>query len=93
MYNPFLNSKKTPLLLQIINMKSISMLRNITTLALIVVLTIPMQAESATIDFLRSTGKIYSVVAGIVAIFIGLAFYLWRIDRKLTKLENHIKDE
>ena len=52
-----------------------------------------LRAESVAIDFLRSTGKIYSVVAVIVIIFIGLAIYLWRIDRKLTKLENQIKDE
>ncbi len=50
-------------------------------------------AQGSGPDFLRSTGKIYSVVAVIAVIFIGLAIYLWRIDRKLTKLENHIKDE
>jgi len=44
-------------------------------------------------DFLRSTGKIYSVVAVISIIFIGLAIYLYRLDRKLTKLENHINNE
>jgi len=50
-------------------------------------------ADSTAVDFLRSIGKIYSVVAVIVAIFLGIAFYLYRIDRKLTKLENHINDE
>jgi CcmD family protein len=44
-------------------------------------------------DFLRSTGKIYSVVAVIAVIFIGIAFFLYRLDSKLTKLENQIKNE
>ncbi len=44
-------------------------------------------------DFLRSTGKIYSVVLAVVIIFLAIAVYLWRIDNKLTKLENNIKDE
>jgi CcmD family protein len=44
-------------------------------------------------DFLRSTGKIYSVVAVIAIVFIGIAFFLYRLDYKLTKLENQIKNE
>ncbi|MBK9688682.1 MAG: CcmD family protein [Saprospiraceae bacterium] len=44
-------------------------------------------------DFLRSTGKIYSVIAGVVVIFIGISIYLWKIDNKLTNLEKHINDE
>jgi len=42
---------------------------------------------------LRSTGKIYTVVAVIVIIFIGIVMYLYRIDNKLTKLENQFKNE
>ena len=69
------------------------MLKNILTLSFIFVMTQTSFAESQAVDFLRSTGKIYSVVGVIAIIFLGLAIYLWRIDRKLTKLENHIKDE
>ena len=36
---------------------------------------------------LRSSGKIYVVVAVLVAIFIGLAFYLFSIDNRLKKIE------
>ena len=43
-------------------------------------------------DFLRSIGKIYVVVAVIVVVFLGLAFYLWRLDRRLTEIENQIDD-
>ena len=41
---------------------------------------------------MRSTGKIYVVVAVILAIFAGLVLFLIYLDRKLTKLENQIKD-
>ncbi|MGB3800554.1 MAG: CcmD family protein [Lewinella sp.] len=43
-------------------------------------------------DFLRSIGKMYVVVAVIVVVFLGLAFYLWRLDRRLTDIENQIED-
>ena len=52
-----------------------------------------LHAESFAIDFLRSTGKIYSVIAVIVVILIGIAFFLYRMDNKLTKLENKINNE
>lgn len=38
-------------------------------------------------DVLRSSGKIYVVVATIVIVFIGLAIYLFSIDRRLKKIE------
>lgn len=50
-------------------------------------------AESSSLDYLRSTGKIYTVIAVIVILFIGIVIYLYRIDNKLTKLENQIKNE
>ncbi len=36
---------------------------------------------------LRSSGKIYVVVLIVSIIFIGLAFYLFSIDRRLKKIE------
>jgi len=38
-------------------------------------------------DVLRSSGKIYVVVTVIVIVFVGLAIYLFSIDRRLKKLE------
>jgi CcmD family protein len=38
-------------------------------------------------DIFRSSGKIYVVVATIVIIFVGLAIYLFSIDRRLKKIE------
>jgi len=52
-----------------------------------------LHAESPAIDFLRSTGKIYSVIAVIVVILLGIGFFLYRMDNKLTKLENQINNE
>ena len=38
-------------------------------------------------DLMRSSGKIYIVVAVIAIIFIGLMAYLYRIDQRVKKLE------
>jgi CcmD family protein len=38
-------------------------------------------------DLMRSSGKIYVVVAVLLIIFIGLAIYLINIDRKVSRLE------
>jgi CcmD family protein len=39
-------------------------------------------------DTLRSSGKIYVVVATLAIIFVGLAIYLFSIDKRLKKVEN-----
>lgn len=44
-------------------------------------------------DFMRSTGKIYVVVAVIVAVFLGIVVFLIYLDRRLTKLEDQIQDQ
>ena len=41
-------------------------------------------------DTMRDNGKIYVVVAVILAIFIGIIIYLIRLDRKMTRLEKDI---
>jgi CcmD family protein len=38
-------------------------------------------------DGMRSSGKIYVVIATISIIFVGLAIYLFSIDRRLKKIE------
>ena len=64
-----------------------------TILSLLLLSSNVLHAEPAAIDFLRSTGKIYSVIAVIVVIILGIGFFLYRIDNKLTKLENQINNE
>ena len=58
--------------------------------------TVPATAETATSDVemastLRRDGKIYVVVAVILTILGGLLFYLIRLDRKVSKLEQQLK--
>ncbi|HEY0245762.1 MAG TPA: CcmD family protein [Mucilaginibacter sp.] len=38
-------------------------------------------------DVMRSSGKIYVVIATIAIVFIGLAIFLFSIDRRLKKIE------
>jgi hypothetical protein len=57
-----------------------------TLLTLPVVAQAENQVEMA--DAMRSNGKIYVVIAVILTILAGLIFYVWRLDRKITKLEN-----
>jgi CcmD family protein len=42
-------------------------------------------------DTLRANGKIYNVVAVLGIVFIGIAFYLFYIDRKVKKIEDKLK--
>lgn len=51
------------------------------------------QSSTADPDFMRSRGKIYVVVAVIAAIFLGIVIFLLYLDRRLTNLENQIKDD
>lgn len=49
-------------------------------------------AQDNSPDFLRSMGKMYVVVAVIVAVFLGIILFLVFLDRRLTKIENQIND-
>ena len=42
-------------------------------------------------DVMRSNGKIYVVVGVVLIILIGLILYVFRLDRKMTKLEKEAK--
>ena len=41
---------------------------------------------------MRSMGKMYVVVGVIAAIFLGLIVFMFTIEKRLTKLENQIKE-
>ena len=53
--------------------------------------TILLNAQNATepamADVMRSNGKIYVVVAVLMVIFIGIVVYLFRIERKMDRME------
>ena len=43
-------------------------------------------------DFLRSVGMIYIVVGTIAIIFTAITLFLFVIDKKISRLEQNIKD-
>ena len=51
------------------------------------------QQEVEMADTLRSEGKIYVVVAIMLVIFVGLIGYLFRMDRKVSRLEKKIYEK
>lgn len=64
-----------------------------TLLMLLLVATITTaNAQTENPDFMRSTGKIYVVIAVLCVIFIGIVLFLINLDRKITKLENEVKN-
>lgn len=48
-------------------------------------------AAEENMDFMRSIGKIYVVVAVIIATFLGLTIFLIYIDRKITRIEKELQ--
>lgn len=58
----------------------------------LIVQILPLAAQSADTDFMRSRGKIFVVVAVIVAVFIGIVLFMVFLERRLTKLENQINE-
>ena len=62
----------------------------LTGLLLSIITTANAQTENP--DFMRSTGKIYVVIAVLCVIFIGIVLFLINLDRKITRLENEVKN-
>lgn len=62
----------------------------IAAFTLLMMMSMNMSAQEKVVemaDTMRSNGRIYVVVAVMLTILIGLILYLWRIDRKISKLE------
>ncbi|HEX7755437.1 MAG TPA: CcmD family protein [Niabella sp.] len=49
-------------------------------------------AQSSVDSLMRSDGRIYVVIAVLLVILLGVFFYLFRIDRRLKKLEDQNKN-
>ena len=62
-------------------------------LILFLAIHLPFVQAQGNRDFMRETGKINVVVGVILLIFLGIVWYLIRLDRKLTKLEYQLNDE
>lgn len=69
-------------------------MKRISSLLLALVLATPGFAQEVIemADTMRSEGKIYVVVAILVAILIGLLAYVFTIDRKATRLEKKLDE-
>lgn len=78
-----------PLKNKIVTMKKITLLISLIFLSVQTFSQVNNAVEMAT--GLRSSGKIYVVVAVISVIFIGLLAYLFSIDKRLKKIESEIK--
>ena len=57
-------------------------LLNLLIVGLNSILQIPMA------DAFRSSGKIYVVLGVMLILLLGIFYFLWKIDRKIKKLEN-----
>lgn len=64
-----------------------NLLLNISVILNDILLQIPMA------DAFRSEGKIYVVLAVVLILLIGFFAYLWRVDKKIDKLEDEIKNK
>lgn len=60
----------------------------ISTILFCLFITFPAIAQEVEMaEVMRSNGKIYVVVAVIATIFLGLMIYLFKIDKRVRKLE------
>lgn len=58
---------------------------------LIMIISNAQTNNSKPIDFMNSEGKIFVVVAVVLVILFGLFYYVWRLDKKISKLEKSKK--
>lgn len=63
------------------------------TIILLLAISLPASWAQGNRDFMRETGKINVVVGVILLIFLGIVWYLVRLDRKLTRLEHQLNDD
>lgn len=66
-------------------------LRKMVSVMLLALLSVTVRAQDtgnvSSADLMRSNGKIYVVVAVVVTILLGLFFYVYNLDRKISRLE------
>ncbi|RZA03243.1 MAG: CcmD family protein [Sphingobacteriaceae bacterium] len=65
-------------------------MKKVTLLLLLLLSFVTVFAQDASVemaDVFRSSGKIYVVITTIAIVFVGLAIYLFAIDRRLKKIE------
>ncbi|MGZ8525735.1 MAG: CcmD family protein [Chitinophagaceae bacterium] len=70
-------------------------IKTILTLLILLLPTIVVHAQEGTVktgfgDTMRSSGRIYVVIAVILTILFGLILYLVRLDKKMSKMEKEL---
>ncbi len=66
------------------------MIKKLIFLAVLLVTNFVASAQDVEMaDQMRSSGKIYVVVVTIAIVFVGLAIYLFTLDKRLNKLEKN----
>jgi CcmD family protein len=83
---------KTQLLSHFWNMKFFK-IRIFFTIILFAAISLPAVWAQGNRDFMRETGKINVVVGVVLLIFLGIVWYIFRLERKLTKLEHQLNDD
>ena len=63
----------------------------LTFIFLLSITALQAQEKPEMADAMRSNGKIYVVVAVCMIILAGLFLYVWRLDRKISKLEKELR--
>lgn len=61
-------------------------------LSLLVCGSVAAQEDIPLADAMRESGKIYVVVAVIAVIFIGIVLYLITLDRRISKMEQNLRE-
>lgn len=71
-------------------------MKKIFTTVLLLMITLQIFAqghESAGVEMMQASGKIYVVVACATIILLGLLFFMFTIDKRLKKLEKNSQDK
>jgi CcmD family protein len=72
-------------------MKNFKKIISLLTFMLVSAIAFAQDNKAGMADLLRSNGKIYVVVAVVLIILAGLILYVFRLDRKISKLEKETK--
>jgi hypothetical protein len=63
----------------------------ILTVSLILIAVLPASAQSGMEEFFYQSGKIKVVVGVATIVMVGLLIYLWRLDKRISKIEQQRK--
>lgn len=69
------------------------MKKSIISCLFMIVISSPLWAQHQAHDYMRQTGKINVVFGVILIIFLGIVWYLIRLERKINHLEKKINHE